>query len=137
MMETPLAILNARDIAESANRTRLAAFVMGTNDLAKEMRGHLAPGRAPFLGSLATCVMAGRAYGLGILDGVFNDIGNAEGFAAECEQGRELGFDGKTLIHPSQIAPCNETLLAGRRRTHAGTQDRRSFQTAGETGARA
>ena len=108
MMETPLAILNARDIAECATRTRLAAFVMGTNDLAKEMRGHLAPGRAPFLGSLATCVMAGRAYGLGILDGVYNDIGNAEGFAAECDQGRELGFDGKTLIHPSQIAPCNE-----------------------------
>ena len=108
MMETPLAILNARAIAESTGRTRLRAFVMGTNDLAKEMRGQLRPGRAPYLGPLATCVLAARAYELTVLDGVFNDIANAEGFAAECAQGRELGFDGKTLIHPSQIGPCNE-----------------------------
>ncbi len=108
MMETPLAVLNARDIAESATRTRLAAFVMGTNDLAKEMLGHLTPGRTPFLGPLATCALAGRAYGLGIFDGVFNDIADVDGFAAECRQGREIGFDGKTLIHPSQIAPCND-----------------------------
>jgi len=109
MMETPLAMLNARDIAAAARDadTRLAGFVMGTNDLAKDTRARLVPGRAPMLPWLMTCVAAARAYGLDILDGVYNDIGNAEGFAAECAQGHELGFDGKTLIHPQQIAPCN------------------------------
>ena len=108
MMETPLAILNARDIAAAASGTRLAAFVMGTNDLAKETGGRLAAGRLPFLGMLGTCVLAARAFGLAIVDGVFNDIADADGFAAECAQGREFGFDGKTLIHPSQIGPCND-----------------------------
>ncbi|MGH7880922.1 MAG: HpcH/HpaI aldolase/citrate lyase family protein, partial [Candidatus Binataceae bacterium] len=65
------------------------------------------PGRAPMLGWLSTCVAAARIYGIDILDGVYNDIGNAGGFAAECKQGVELGFDGKTLIHPNQIEPCN------------------------------
>jgi citrate lyase subunit beta / citryl-CoA lyase len=109
MMETPLAMLNARDIAAAArdSDTRLTGFVMGTNDLAKETRARIVPGRAPMLPWLMTCVAAARAYGLAILDGVYNDLGNAEGFAAECGQGRDLGFDGKTLIHPQQIAPCN------------------------------
>jgi citrate lyase subunit beta/citryl-CoA lyase len=80
---------------------------MGTNDLAKETRARLVPGRAPMLTWLSTCVAAARHYGVEILDGVYNDIGNAEGFAAECRQGVEFGFDGKTLIHPSQIEPCN------------------------------
>jgi len=110
MMETPLAMLNARDIAAAAREegTRLAGFVMGTNDLAKDTRARLLPGRAPMLPWLMSCVAAARAYGIDILDGVYNDIGNAEGFAAECAQARDLGFDGKTLIHPQQIAPCNE-----------------------------
>jgi len=110
MMETPLAMLNARDIAAAAldPDTRLAGFVMGTNDLAKETRARIVPGRAPMLPWLMTCVAAARAYGLDILDGVYNDLGNAEGFAAECREARDLGFDGKTLIHPQQIAPCNE-----------------------------
>jgi citrate lyase subunit beta/citryl-CoA lyase len=109
MMETPLAMLNARDIAAAAldPRTRLAGFVMGTNDLAKDTRARILPGRAPMLPWLMTCVAAARAFGLDILDGVYNDLGNAEGFAAECQQARDLGFDGKTLIHPQQIAPCN------------------------------
>jgi citrate lyase subunit beta / citryl-CoA lyase len=109
MMETPLAMLNARDIAAAAldPAMRLAAFVMGTNDLAKETRARIVPGRAPMLPWLMTCVAAARAFGLDILDGVYNDLGNAEGFAAECAQARDLGFDGKTLIHPAQIAPCN------------------------------
>jgi citrate lyase subunit beta/citryl-CoA lyase len=109
MMETPLAVLNARDIAAAAREegTRLAGFVMGTNDLAKDTGARLVPGRAPMLPWLMNCVAAARAYGLDILDGVYNDLGNAEGFAAECRQARELGFDGKTLIHPQQIAPCN------------------------------
>jgi citrate lyase subunit beta / citryl-CoA lyase len=110
MMETPLAMLNARDIAASARAadTRLAGFIMGTNDLAKDTRARLVPGRVPMLPWLMTCVAAARAYGLDILDGVYNDMGNTEGFVAECRQGRDLGFDGKTLIHPQQIAPCNE-----------------------------
>jgi citrate lyase subunit beta/citryl-CoA lyase len=109
MMETPLAILNAREIAAAAldPQTRLAGFVMGTNDLAKDTRARIVPGRGPMLPWLMTCVAAARAYGLDILDGVYNELGNAEGFAAECRQAHEFGFDGKTLIHPQQIAPCN------------------------------
>src|SRR6202167_2114177 len=80
---------------------------MGTNDLAKDPRARLVPGRAPMLPWLMNCVAAARAYGLDILDGVYNDLGDAEGFAAECLQARDLGFHGKTLIHPQQIAPCN------------------------------
>ncbi len=110
MMETPLAMLNVRDIAASAldSETRLAGFVMGTNDLAKDTRARIVPGRAPMLPWLMSCVAAARAYGLDILDGVYNDLADAEGFARECAQGRDMGFDGKTLIHPSQIGPCNE-----------------------------
>ena len=109
MMETPLAMLNVRDIAAAAldPAARLAGFVMGTNDLAKDTRARIVPGRAPMLPWLMTCVAAARAFGLDILDGVYNDLGNAEGFAAECRQAHDLGFDGKTLIHPQQIAPCN------------------------------
>ncbi len=109
MMETPLAMLNVRDIAAAAldSETRLAGFVMGTNDLAKDTRARLVPGRAPMLPWLMNCLAAARAYGLDILDGVYNDLGNAEGFAEECRQARDLGFDGKTLIHPRQIEPCN------------------------------
>ena len=110
MMETPLAMLNAGRIAGAAldTETRLAGFVMGTNDLAKDTRARLVPGRAPMLPWLMTCIAAARAYGLSILDGVYNDLGDAEGFAAECRQARDLGFDGKTLIHPRQIDPCND-----------------------------
>jgi len=109
MMETPLAMLNAREIAAAAQdvETRLAAFVMGTNDLAKESRARIVPGRAPMLPWLMNCVAAARAFGLDILDGVFNDLADQEGFARECAQGRDMGFDGKTLIHPNQIATCN------------------------------
>jgi citrate lyase subunit beta / citryl-CoA lyase len=110
MMETPLAMLNAQRIAAAAldSETRLSGFVIGTNDLAKDTRARLIPGRAPMLPWLMTCVAAARAYGLSILDGVYNDLGNAEGFVEESKQARDLGFDGKTLIHPRQIEPCNE-----------------------------
>ena len=110
MTETPLAVLNVRDIAAAAldSETRLAGFVMGTNDLAKDTRARLVPGRAPMVPWLMNCLAAARAYGLDILDGVYNDLGNAEGFAEECRQARDLGFDGKTLIHPRQIEPCNQ-----------------------------
>jgi len=110
MIETPLAIFNILAIAAAArdSESRLAGFVMGTNDLAKDTRARLVPGRAPMLPWLTLCVAAARIHGIEILDGVYNDIGNVQGFAAECAQGLELGFDGKTLIHPSQIEPCNE-----------------------------
>jgi citrate lyase subunit beta / citryl-CoA lyase len=110
MMETPLAMLNVGEIAAAAldSETRLAGFVMGTNDLAKETRARIVPGRAPMLPWLTNCVVAARAYGLDILDGVYNDLGDSEGFVEECKQARDLGFDGKTLIHPKQIEPCND-----------------------------
>jgi citrate lyase subunit beta / citryl-CoA lyase len=110
MMETPLAMLSVGDVAAAAldSETRLAGFVMGTNDLAKDTRARLVPGRAPMVPWLMNCVAAARAYGLDILDGVYNIIDNAEGFAEECRQARDLGFDGKTLIHPRQIEPCNQ-----------------------------
>ena len=110
MIETPLAILNVGEIAAEA-RDALAALkvlVMGTNDLAKETRTRIVPGRAPMLPYLMPAILAARAYGLDIVDGVYNDIANAEGFMRECTEGRDLGFDGKTLIHPSQVEPCNK-----------------------------
>jgi citrate lyase subunit beta/citryl-CoA lyase len=111
MIETLVGIINAADIAATVKdvETRLAGFVMGTNDLAKESRARLMPGRAPMLSWLATGVLAAHAYGIDILDGVYNDLADAEGLRRECEQGRDMGFDGKTLIHPNQIAPCNAT----------------------------
>jgi citrate lyase subunit beta/citryl-CoA lyase len=109
MIETPTAIFNVRSIAAGArdSETRLAGFVLGTNDLAKETRAKILRGRAPMLPWLTTCLLAAREHGIDILDGVYNDIADAEGFVAECTQARDLGFDGKTLIHPSQIEACN------------------------------
>jgi citrate lyase subunit beta / citryl-CoA lyase len=106
MLETPSGILSAVDICSSSER--LAVLVMGTNDIAKELHAEQIPGRQPLLHALQTCLLAARFAGKVILDGVYNDIKNAEGFEAECVQGRQLGFDGKTLIHPSQVDPCNE-----------------------------
>ncbi|MDH4078171.1 MAG: CoA ester lyase, partial [Acidimicrobiia bacterium] len=100
MIETPTAIFDVRQIAAL---DRVAVLVMGNNDLVKELRARPVPGRAPILGHLATAVLAAREAGKVILDGVFNDITNAEGFEAECRQGAEMGFDGKTLIHPGQV----------------------------------
>ena len=109
MIETPAAIFNINALAAEAHESeaRLGGFVMGTNDLAKETRARLVPGRAPMLSWLARCLLAAHAHGVDILDGVYNDIGNTDGFVQECAQGRDMGFDGKTLIHPNQIAPCN------------------------------
>ena len=107
MIETPLAILNIRKIAKASTKTRLTGFVMGTNDLAKECHAMATPDRQAFLFSLSAALVAARAYGLAVIDGVYNGIGNETGLAAECEQGRVLGFDGKTLIHPSQIETAN------------------------------
>jgi citrate lyase subunit beta / citryl-CoA lyase len=109
MIETPVAILNIQNIAAAArdSETRLSCFVMGTNDLAKETRARIVPGRATMMSWLTTCLLAARAYGVEILDGVYNNLADSEGFVGECAEAAELGFDGKTLIHPNQIEPCN------------------------------
>jgi citrate lyase subunit beta/citryl-CoA lyase len=115
MIETPEAIFNINALAAVArdSETRLAGFVMGTNDLAKETRARLLPGRAPMLSWLATCLLAAHAHGIDILDGVYNNLSDAKGFEEECIQARDMGFDGKTLIHPNQIEPCNAVFSPG------------------------
>jgi citrate lyase subunit beta/citryl-CoA lyase len=112
MMETPKGILRAEEIAGS--HPRLALFVMGTNDLVKDMGARHTPARLPLLSALGLGMLAARAHGLTILDGVYNDIQDAAGFRAVCQQGLEMGFDGKTLIHPSQVEPCNEVFAPSR-----------------------
>lgn len=111
MFETPLAVLNAHEIAAAASvkeGRRLAVFVLGTNDLAKETRARFVAGRTTMLPWLTTAVAAGRAYGLDVIDGVYNNLSDMDGFRAEVEQGRDLGMDGKTLIHPNQLPLANE-----------------------------
>lgn len=105
MVETPLAILNIGALAAAGGR--LACFVMGTNDLIKEVRGVHTHDRANLSAALGLSVLAARANGIAAIDGVYNDIQNADGFRATCEQAKSFGFDGKTLIHPSQVEPCN------------------------------
>ena len=107
MIEMPKAILNIQQIAEAASRTRLTTFVMGTNDLAKEYRARMTPDRQAFQTALQMTVIAARAFGITAIDGVYNDIKDVDGLIAECEQGRDMGFDGKTLIHPSQLETAN------------------------------
>ncbi|MEM9010533.1 MAG: CoA ester lyase [Pseudomonadota bacterium] len=124
MMETPAGILQAEAIA--AGVPRLVAFILGTNDLVKELGAAHVPGRAPVATSLSLCLLAARAHGLACIDGVFNDLGDADGLAAECAAGRDMGFDGKTLIHPGQIdaanrafAPSDAALTLARRQVAA------------------
>ena len=106
MMETPLGMLNAKEVASAS--PRITCLVMGTSDLVKDLQAAHTPERLPVLTSLGLCILAARAYGIAILDGVHLDLDDAEGFAAHCRQGKELGFDGKTLIHPKTIATANE-----------------------------
>lgn len=105
MMETPLAILRAEEVAGAS--PRMAGLVLGTSDLAKDLHCAHTPERLPFLASLSLCVLAGRAFDLAIMDGVHLDLDDAEGFARVCRQGAELGMDGKTLIHPKQLDAAN------------------------------
>ena len=111
MMETPLAILNAGAIgATGADQgAPLAALVVGTNDLAAETEVRPGRDRVPMLPWLSTCVLTARAYELAVIDGIYNDFNDADGFAAECAQARMLGMDGKSVIHPNQVAPCNQS----------------------------
>jgi len=106
MIETPTAFFEVRAIAA---HPRVAALVMGTNDLAKELRTPIVAGRHPLVPHLGMALLAAREAGKVIIDGVYNDVKNPEGFLAECVQGMEMGFDGKTLIHPSQVEPTNDT----------------------------
>jgi len=105
MLETPQAALDAYDICSASQR--LTVLVMGTNDLLKELYAVSVPGRAPLLTGLSLCLLGARAAGKMIVDGVYNDVKDPEGFGAECLQGKQLGFDGKTLIHPGQVDICN------------------------------
>lgn len=107
MIEMPKAILHIEEIAATAAETRLTTFVMGTNDLAKEYRARMTRDRIAFQTALQLTIAAARAYGVTAIDGVFNDIKDEDGLIFECEQGRDLGFDGKTLIHPSQLDTAN------------------------------
>jgi len=106
MMETPRSVLSAERISGASHR--MACLVMGTSDLAKELDCTHTRERLPMITSLGICMLAARASGLVILDGVYLDLDDADGFRFACEQGGDLGFDGKTLIHPKQVAPCNE-----------------------------
>jgi citrate lyase subunit beta / citryl-CoA lyase len=113
MMETTRGMLNAASIA--AAHERLEVMVMGTNDLARELQVQISPTRAALQTSLQLCLLAARTHGKIIVDGVYNDVRNLDGFTVECRQGAELGFDGKTLIHPSQIDPCNQVFSPSER----------------------
>ena len=104
MVETPAAVFAVREIAA---HPQVDVLVVGTNDLAKELRAALVPGRAPLVPHLATIVLAAREAGVEVLDGVYNDVRDLEGFEAECRQGADLGFDGKTLVHPTQVDVAN------------------------------
>ncbi len=132
MLETPLAILDAREICTASER--LAVLVMGTNDLAKELRSEHVPGRAPLVTAMSTAILAARLGGKEILDGVFNDVTDVDAFTAECRQARELGFDGKTLIHPTQVQPCNTTFAPSAQEIAAAQEVIAAFEDAERAG---
>ncbi|MBC9732666.1 HpcH/HpaI aldolase/citrate lyase family protein [Nocardioides marmotae] len=129
MIETPVAVLDALSIARASER--LTAFVIGTNDLVKELYAEHVPGRAPILPSLHTALLAARAAGIAVLDGVYNDVKDTDGFLAECRQGREMGFDGKTLIHPGQVEGANTAFAP----SDQAVEDARGLIQAWEDGA--
>jgi citrate lyase beta subunit len=128
MMETPLGALNAAAIA--AAHPRLGGFVLGTNDLVKDMGCAHVPGRTPILAALSLCLMAARAHGLVCVDGVYNALRDEEGLTAECRQGREFGFDGKTLIHPAQIEIANEVFAPSERELARARAEVAAFEAA-------
>jgi citrate lyase subunit beta/citryl-CoA lyase len=107
MIETCASVANLPEIAAMASSTRLSLWIMGTNDLAKEMRAQLTPCRTPFLPFLSMAIAAARSHGVAILDGVCNEFRDLDAFEAEARQGLMFGFDGKSLIHPAQIETCN------------------------------
>jgi citrate lyase subunit beta / citryl-CoA lyase len=132
MIETPVAVLNCAQIAAASER--LTVLVLGTNDLAKEMLAEQVPGRGPLLGPLSMCVLAARATGRVILDGVYNDVRDEAGFAEECLQGKQFGFDGKTLVHPGQIEPCNRVFAPSSAEVEHARRVIEAFQEARSAG---
>jgi len=133
MLETPAAVLRAPEICTAGER--LSVLVMGTNDLAKELGAELVPGREPLLSGLSLCLLAARAAGRAIVDGVYNDVRDPEGFEAECRQGRALGFDGKTLIHPGQLEPCNRVFAPSEDEVSQARRVIDAFREAEEAGS--
>src|SRR4051794_21602980 len=129
MIETPHAMLHAEEIAGASDM--LTVLLMGTNDLAKELYAEHVPGRQPLLTGLGLALLAARATGKAIIDGVYNDVKDTDGFLAECRQGREMGFDGKTLIHPGQVVGANETFAPSAR----AVEDARGILQAWQDGA--
>ena len=128
MIESPYAILHAEEIAKA--HERLTVLVLGTNDLVKETYTEHVPGRGPIMTSLQLAVLAARATGKVIIDGVYNDVKNIDGFLAECEQGRQFGMDGKTLIHPGQVEGANEAFAPSEK----AVEDARGILQAWEDG---
>ncbi|MDR5651741.1 HpcH/HpaI aldolase/citrate lyase family protein [Ruixingdingia sedimenti] len=131
MMETPLGMLNA---AEIAAHPRLEGMVMGTNDLAKDLGTRFRPDRLPLLTGLGLSLLAARAHGVAIVDGVYNAFRDAEGLRAECEQGRDMGFDGKTLIHPDQVAIANEVFAPSEADVALARRQIEAFEAAAAAG---
>ncbi|HSO63846.1 MAG TPA: CoA ester lyase [Ornithinibacter sp.] len=129
MVETPRSVLDVGEIASAS--PRLAVLVIGTNDLVKELGARHVPGRAPLLTSLSLALLAARRSGVAILDGVWNDVQDLEGFEDECRQGRDMGFDGKTLIHPGQVGPCNQVFAP----SDAEVEEARELLAVWEAGA--
>ena len=132
MLETPEAVLHAEEIAGASER--LSVLVMGTNDLARELHAVGEPGRQPLLVGLQLCLLAARATGKVLLDGVYNDVADPSGFEAECRQARHLGFDGKTLIHPSQVEPCNRAFAPSEAELEAARRIIDAFEEAERLG---
>ncbi|RMH47207.1 MAG: CoA ester lyase, partial [Alphaproteobacteria bacterium] len=131
MIETPDGILNAAEIARAP---RMAGFVMGTNDLAKELRCRHVPGRAPLMTALQMALLAARAAGIICVDGVFNAFRDVEGLRAECEQGRDMGMDGKTLIHPAQVDVANEVFAPTPEEVELARRQIEAFEAATKEG---
>ena len=133
MLETPAAVLHAAEIAAACRR--LSTLVMGTNDLLNELRAEATQGRGSLQASLALCLLAARSEGRTILDGVYNDVRDAEGFEDECVEGRRLGFDGKTLIHPGQIEICNRVFSPSAQEVEHARRVIEAFEKAGRDGS--
>ncbi len=131
MIETPKGVMNVEQIAAHKNVTVL---VLGTNDLAKEMRVQQSVSREEFIYAFSRCVMAARAFDCDVLDGVYNQLDNEAGFIAVCEQGKRLGFDGKTVIHPNQLAPANACFMPGEKDIEDARQIMQAWQSAENKG---
>ena len=131
MMETPVGMLNAAAIAAHPN---LQAMVMGTNDLAKDLQTRFRPDRLPLMAGLGLCVLAAKAHGCAVIDGVYNAFKDEAGLKEECEQGRDMGFDGKTLIHPAQLAIANTTFSPSEEEAELASRQIEAFEQAEAAG---